>query len=81
MGVKQQSGCPTVRVRLIRDWGFRRKGLILNTSPGVADVLVNRRRPPMAEYVEGDVSRAETLVPAVPGVSQILSSLKRKKGP
>lgn len=39
-----------VKVELLRDWRCYRKGHQLDTSGGVADLLVNRRK--IARYVE-----------------------------
>lgn len=60
-----------MKVKLARDWRHYKSGFVLDTSPGVADLLVRRLK--RAEFIE-------TLVPAVPGLSQLVGSVKRKKG-
>lgn len=43
-----------IKVRLLRPYRRFLAGFVLETSPGVADLLCNRRRPPFGEYVEND---------------------------
>lgn len=60
-----------MKIRLIRPYKHYDTGFILDVTGGVADVLVSRRRPPIAEYVDAP----QTLVPVMPGLSQLVESV------
>lgn len=41
----------TRKVRLLRQWRHCKAGFVMEVSPGEADIYVNRKKPPLAEYV------------------------------
>ncbi len=62
-----------VKVRLLREYKHLKPGFIMETSAGVANLLVDRFRPQIAEYV--------TLVPEAPGLGQAVAAIANALNP
>ena len=65
-----------IKVRLLQPWRNFLKGAIISTNGGVADLLVNRKRPPIAEYVAPAATGVATLIPPLPGLKQIVDQVR-----
>lgn len=70
-----------MKVRVIRSYmtsggKILSPGAILEVERGVADILCNRRRPPVAEYMESR-DAVSTLVPAPAGIGQAVEAVSK----
>ncbi len=72
-----------VAIRFLRPWKQYKPGFVmLDTGAGYADMLINRHKPPIAEYLN---SPSECLVPLPAGIGQLVNAAtdmvhRRRKG-
>ena len=70
-----------MKIRILLPWKQYKPGFVMETTAGVADLLVNRRKingRPVAEYV---VQGIETMVPVYAGAQMVPDApAHRRKG-